>query len=105
MRTPRDPIYAGHRYPAEIIHEDGVPATPAELMRHLQQWCEIQFAEQPADSTLKSELRVIEAQRRHLGPTELTAGDEPAVTADHAIVAIDQNRDIEAKRLDAVAPS
>jgi hypothetical protein len=46
------------------IHEDGVPATPSELMRHLQQWCEIQFAEQPADSTLKSKLRKLYAALR-----------------------------------------
>jgi hypothetical protein len=46
------------------IHEDGVPATPAELMRHLQQWCELQFGEQPADSTLKSKLRKLYAALR-----------------------------------------
>jgi hypothetical protein len=39
------------------IHDDGIPATPAELMRHLQQWCENQFGGQPADSTFKPKLR------------------------------------------------
>jgi hypothetical protein len=51
-------------YPIVRLSEDGVPATPAELMRHLQQWCEIQFAEQPADSTLKSKLRKLYAALR-----------------------------------------
>src|SRR6185437_7188899 len=51
-------------YPVVRLSEDGVPATPAELMRHLQQWCEIQFAEQPADSTLKSKLRKLYAALR-----------------------------------------
>lgn len=39
------------------IHENGVPATDAELMRHLQEWCENQFGKQPGDSTLKPKLR------------------------------------------------
>jgi hypothetical protein len=43
------------------IHENGVPPTTAELMRHLQQWCENQFGEQPADSTFKPKLRKLYA--------------------------------------------
>jgi hypothetical protein len=39
------------------VHHKGVPANPAELMKYLQQWCEIQFGQQPADSTLKPKLR------------------------------------------------
>jgi hypothetical protein len=39
------------------IYEGGVPATAAELMRHVQGWCEIQFGKQPGDSTLKPKLR------------------------------------------------
>jgi len=43
------------------IHYEGVPSTAAGLMRHLQQWCENQFGEQPADSTLKPKLRKLHA--------------------------------------------
>ena len=43
------------------IHDEGVPATQAELMRHLQQWCENQFGQQPADSTLRPKLRKLYA--------------------------------------------
>jgi len=43
------------------IHDNGIPATAAELMRHLQQWCENQFGEQPADSTFKPKLRKLYA--------------------------------------------
>jgi hypothetical protein len=46
------------------IHDDGIPATPAELMRHLQQWCENRFGEQPADSTFKPKLRKLYAVLR-----------------------------------------
>ncbi len=35
------------------IHENGLPETQAELMQHLQEWCENQFGKQPGDSTLK----------------------------------------------------
>jgi len=45
---------------------------------------------------------MIEAHRRHLAATKLAAGGEPAVTADHLVIAIDQDRDIEAKGPDAV---
>ena len=45
---------------------------------------------------------MIEAKRRYLGPTELSTGQKPAVTRHHVVVAIDQNRDIEAKSPDAV---
>ena len=44
-----------------FIHYEGVPPTAAGLMRHLQQWCEDQFGEQPADSTLKPKLRKLYA--------------------------------------------
>jgi hypothetical protein len=40
------------------LHENGVPATAAELMRYLQQWCENQFGEQPAESTFRRRLPV-----------------------------------------------
>jgi hypothetical protein len=46
------------------IHDNGIPATAAELMRHLQQWCENQFGEQPADSTFKPKLRKLYAVLR-----------------------------------------
>ena len=39
------------------IHDEGLPETIAELMRHVQQWCENQDIEQPGDSTLKPKLR------------------------------------------------
>ena len=45
---------------------------------------------------------VIEAQRRHLSHIELAAGGEATVAADYVVVAIDQDRDIEAEGLDAV---
>jgi hypothetical protein len=45
---------------------------------------------------------VIEAERRHLGPAELATGQQTAVTRDHIVFAIDQNRNIEAERPDAV---
>jgi hypothetical protein len=38
------------------IHDNGIPPTAAELMKHLQQWCENHFDKQPADSTLKPKL-------------------------------------------------
>jgi hypothetical protein len=43
------------------VHDEGLPARQAELMRYLQQWCENQFGEQPADSTLKPKLRKLYA--------------------------------------------
>ena len=46
--------------------------------------------------------QVIEPERRHLGPAEHGAGENAAVTRDHVVVAINQNRDIEAKGPDAV---
>jgi hypothetical protein len=46
------------------IHDNGIPATPAELMKHLQQWCENRFGEQPADSTFKPKLRKLYAVLR-----------------------------------------
>ncbi len=39
------------------IYESGVPATRAELIEYLQQWCENKFGDQPATSTLKLKLR------------------------------------------------
>jgi hypothetical protein len=46
-------------------HESGVPATQAELIEHLQQWCENKFGDQPATSTLKLKIRKLyEALRR-----------------------------------------
>jgi hypothetical protein len=45
---------------------------------------------------------VIEAERRHLGPAELTTGQQPPMTRDHIVFAIDQNRNIEAEGSDAV---
>jgi hypothetical protein len=45
---------------------------------------------------------VIEAERRHLGPAELVTGQQPAVTRDYIVCAVDQNRDIEAESSDAV---
>jgi hypothetical protein len=39
------------------IHYRGLPPTQAELMRHLQQWCENRLDKQPGDSTLKPKLR------------------------------------------------
>lgn len=39
------------------IHYNGLPDVPAELMKHLQQWCEDRLDEQPSDSTLKPKLR------------------------------------------------
>jgi hypothetical protein len=39
-----------------IIHEEGVPATRAELMEKVQQWCEDHYGNQPADSTLKPKI-------------------------------------------------
>jgi hypothetical protein len=49
---------------------------------------------------LRSEM--IEAQRRHLSQTELAAGGEATVAANYVVVAINQDRDIEAEGLDAV---
>ena len=43
------------------IHYEGIPTTAAGLMRHLQQRCENQFGQQPADSTLKPKLRKLYA--------------------------------------------
>ena len=43
------------------IHENGIPSKTADLMKHLQQWCENQFGEQPADSTFKPKLRKLYA--------------------------------------------
>jgi hypothetical protein len=45
---------------------------------------------------------VIEAERRHLAPAELTTGQHPAVARAHILFAIDQNRNIEAESPDAV---
>jgi hypothetical protein len=45
---------------------------------------------------------VIEAERRHFAPAELSTGQQPAVTRDHILFAVDQNRNIEAKGPDAV---
>jgi hypothetical protein len=39
------------------LHNNGVPATRAELMKYLQQWCEDHLGKQPADSTLKLKIR------------------------------------------------
>jgi hypothetical protein len=39
------------------IFANGVPATHAELIDYLQQWCEDKFDVQPADSTLKLKIR------------------------------------------------
>jgi hypothetical protein len=39
------------------VHYKGLPDVSAELMKYLQQWCEDQFGQQPADSTLKPKLR------------------------------------------------
>jgi len=47
--------------------------------------------------------QVIEANRRHLGQARLCGGQEPAVTRDHIVFAIDQDRNIEAECLDTVA--
>ena len=48
------------------IHYEGIPTTSASLMRHLQQWYENRFGEQPADSTLKPKLRKLYAALRPL---------------------------------------
>jgi len=45
---------------------------------------------------------MIETQGRHLGPAELSTGEEPAVTRDDVEIGIDQHRHIEAESLDAV---
>jgi hypothetical protein len=39
------------------IYQNGVPATHAGLIDYLQQWCEVKFGNQPADSTLKLKVR------------------------------------------------
>ena len=49
---------------------------------------------------LRSE--VIEAQRRHLSSAEQSTREIPTVTRDNVAVAINQDRHIEAKGLDAV---
>src|SRR6266851_5216580 len=46
---------------------------------------------------------MIEAERRRLGNAELAAGEQPAMSGDHLAVAINQDRDNEAKDLDAVS--
>src|SRR5260370_39033928 len=44
-----------------------------------------------------------EAERRRVGNAELAAGEQPAMSGDHLAVAINQDRDNEAKDLDAVS--
>jgi hypothetical protein len=45
---------------------------------------------------------VIEAQRRHFGYAEQTAGEQPPMPGDNLALAIDQDWDIEAEGPDAV---
>ena len=44
---------------------------------------------------------MIEAQGRHLGNAEFTAGEQPPMPTDHVAMAIDQHRDIETEHSDA----
>jgi hypothetical protein len=44
---------------------------------------------------------MIEAQGRHLIPAELPTSEQPATSGDHIAIAIDEDRDIEAKNSDA----
>ena len=46
--------------------------------------------------------QMIEGERWHLGPAELAAGEQSAVPADHLVVAIGQDRNVEPEGLDAV---
>jgi ParB-like chromosome segregation protein Spo0J len=55
-----------------------------------------------AESPQLSRGQVIEAQRRRLGHAQLAAGSEATVPCDHVAIAIDQDRHIEAKGLDAL---
>jgi hypothetical protein len=45
--------------------------------------------------------QVIEAQCRHLAPSEFAASEQPAIPSDHVIFTIDQDRNIEAEGRDA----
>jgi hypothetical protein len=42
---------------------------------------------------------VIETQRRHLAHAELTTREQPAVTGDDIVLAINQDRDIEVENV------
>ena len=45
---------------------------------------------------------MIEGESWHRGPAELAAGEQPAMPANHLVVAIGQDRNVEPEGLDAV---
>src|SRR6516225_1338043 len=48
-------------------------------------------------------IQVLEPHRWHLGPAEITAGEETAVSSHNSEIGIDQDRDVEPERRDALS--
>lgn len=48
---------------------DGLPDSQADLVRHMADWCETNWGEQPSDSTLKSRLKPLYDKRKARRPS------------------------------------